>query len=154
MANRYFYKFRATDLGLTPTFVFYKNAATLVDITPPANHELAGGVYYFDPTVGDPEIVFQIDGGASLPTDQRYVSSSLVPRESDVLSRMVGLLHENSVMSGISYLSGKLAGATVKLYDSRANANTDDGSTGLLYTYTISADYSGGNLSKYKVLKA
>lgn len=155
MANRYFYKFRATDLGLTPTFVFYKNAATLANITPPTNVELAGGVYYFDPAVGDPEVVFQIDGGATVPSDQRYISSSIVPRESDVLSRMVGLLHENSVMDNTSFSSGKLTSARVRLYDSAVNANAA-GSTGLLYTYNITATYvtPGGNLNTYIVTKA
>lgn len=153
MSSRYFFKFRVTDTGLTPTFVFYKNAATLANITPPAVSELAGGVYYFDPGITDPEVVFQIDGTAAVPNDQRYISSSITPRESDVLSRAVGLLHENSVMDQTSFSGGKLTAARVRLYDSAANA-TAATNTGKLFEYHIAATYSGGNLTSYIVTKS
>lgn len=34
VTKRYFLNFRNSDTGLTPTFVFYKNAATFADIVP------------------------------------------------------------------------------------------------------------------------
>ena len=153
MSNRYFFKFRKTDTGLTPTFLFYKNALTLDDVTPPTVTELAGGVYYFDPTATDPEIVFQIDGGASIPSDQRYISATITPKEADALSRILGLMHENSLMDNTNYTNGKLASARVRLYDTAANA-TLAGADGVLYSYNIFAEYTGGgNLSKYKVVR-
>ena len=153
MSVKYFYKFRNTDLGLTPSFVFYKNASTLADVTPPPSHvELAGGVYYFEPDPNSPEIVFQIDGGAGLPEEVRYISSSVVPKEAEALSRMVGLLHENSVMDNTAYSGGKLTSARVRLYDSPANA-TAAGATGKLFEYQITATYTGGNLSTYLVTR-
>lgn len=153
MSSRYFFKFRQSDTGLTPAFLMYKNADTLANITPPAISELGGGMYYFDPSVTDPEIVFQIDGGASLPSDIRYVSSSFYAREADALTRAVGLLHENSVMDNITYtVGGKLTSARVRLYDSKVNALAA-GVTGLLHEYGIAATYSGANLLSYTVTK-
>lgn len=82
---RYFVNFRKSDTGLTPTFVYFKNAATLVSVTPPSIIELSDGRYYFDwlfSTKNDPDIVFQIDGGPSIPTEEvRYPNGQLSPRD-------------------------------------------------------------------------
>lgn len=54
--------------ALTPTWVFFKNASTLADVTPqPAIVEVAQGVYKFscDPEVYG-EITAQVDAGAAL----------------------------------------------------------------------------------------
>lgn len=82
---RYFVNFRKSDTGLTPTFVYFKNAATLANVTPPSITELSDGRYYFDwlfSTKNDADIIFQIDGGASIPTEEvRYVNGQLSPRD-------------------------------------------------------------------------
>lgn len=158
---RYFFKFRFSDTGLTPSFLFYKNAITLSNLSPPSISELSGGIYYFDRVItsmSDPEIVFQIDGGSSLPDYLRYVSDSIHPHEfasesiNDYLVKAVGLLHENSVMDQTSYSSGKLTGARIRLYDSKANALLAT-NTGKLYEYQVAASYSGGNLTNYTVTR-
>lgn len=82
---RYFVNFRKSDTGLTPTFVYFKNASTLATVTPPTINELSDGRYYFDwtfTTKSDPDIVFQIDGGVSIPTEEvRFVNGQLSPRD-------------------------------------------------------------------------
>jgi hypothetical protein len=82
---RYFVTFRKSDTGLTPSFVFFKNASSFADISPPTITELSDGRYYFDwtfTTKTDPDIVFQIDGGASIPTEEvRYPSGQISPKD-------------------------------------------------------------------------
>lgn len=165
---RFFFKFRFTDTGLTPSFVVFKNSATLANIGAPAVVELSGGIYYFDYTftaLTDPEVVYQIDGGAGLPSDVRYSSGTIHPKDyahEDMvasLARLLGLSHENSVMDVTSFTLGKLAAARVRLYDSKANADAASAAspgaynTGKVAEYAINAVYSGFDLLKYTVTK-
>lgn len=88
---RYKLRFRHTDTGLTPTFLRYQNLATLAAIFPaPPIYELGGGDYYFDVTwtaATDPDIDFEVDGGASIPTEEvRYISDVLSVRDFVVAS--------------------------------------------------------------------
>lgn len=81
---RYFLRFRHSDTGLTPTFTFFKKASDLTVVTPPAIGEAGFGTYYFDytPTF---DIVFEADGGASIPTEEvRYISDTISPKDTYV----------------------------------------------------------------------
>lgn len=84
---RYFLNFRNSDTGLTPSFVYFKNASSFAVITPPSIIEspAGGGTYYFDwtwTTKSDADITFEVDGGASIPTEEvRYIKGSLSPRD-------------------------------------------------------------------------
>lgn len=78
---RYFLRFRHSDTGLTPTFTFFKKASDFSNVTPPSVFELGSGTYYFDytPTF---DIVFEVDGGASIPTEEvRYISDTITPKD-------------------------------------------------------------------------
>jgi hypothetical protein len=165
---RFFFKFRRTDTGLTPTFTVFKNATTLVNVTAPAITEFATGVYYFDyvfTTVASPEILYEVDGGAGLPSDVRYVNGTISPREfayletNDTILRCLGLLHENSVMDSTTFTSSRMTGARVRIYDSQANAAAASAvapsvyDTGKLAQYLIAATYSGADLQKYTVTR-
>lgn len=86
---RYFLNFRNSDTGLTPTFVFFQRADTF-GATSPASPvggivEKSNGEYYFDwtwSTKTDPDIVFEVDGGASIPTEEvRYIKGTISPRD-------------------------------------------------------------------------
>lgn len=87
VSPRYFLNFRNSDTGLTPTFLSFKNATTFANITPPTITEspAGGGSYYFDwtwSTSGDADIAFQVDGGASIPTEEvRYIKGTISPRD-------------------------------------------------------------------------
>jgi hypothetical protein len=81
---RYFLRFRHSDTGLTPVFTggtFFKKASDLTLVTPPAIGEVGNGSYYFDytPTF---DIIFEVDGGASIPTEEvRYISDTISPKD-------------------------------------------------------------------------
>jgi len=67
------------------------------------------------------------------------------------LIRILGLNHENFVMDPVTFdVNGSLLTGIVRLYDSKANADTDDGATGLIHTYNIkSVRTTQGFLGKY-----
>lgn len=81
---RYFLRFRHSDTGLAPIFTggtFFKKASDLSLVTPPGIGEVGNGTYYFDysPTF---DIVFEVDGGASIPTEEvRYIADTLSPKD-------------------------------------------------------------------------
>lgn len=89
VATRYFLNFRNSDTGLTPTFVFFQRADTFGATTPASPVggiiEKSNGEYYFDwtwSTPTDPDIVFEVDGGASIPTEEvRYIKGTISPRD-------------------------------------------------------------------------
>ena len=84
---RYFLRFRHSDTGLTPTFLTFKKASDLSLVTPPGITEITAplnGSYYFDytPTF---DIIFEVDGGASIPTEEvRYISDTISPKDTYV----------------------------------------------------------------------
>lgn len=85
---RYFLRFRNSDVNLTPTFLYFKNAADMTNIVPqPSIVEVpdGAGTYYFDwafETKSDPDVIFAVDGGPSIPTEEvRYISDTISPRD-------------------------------------------------------------------------
>jgi hypothetical protein len=85
VTDKYFLRFRHSDIGLTPTFSFFKRTDTLADVTPPVVVELANGTYYFEltfTTAADPGYVFEVDGGSSIPTEEvRYIADTVSPKD-------------------------------------------------------------------------
>lgn len=81
---RYFLNFRKSDTGLTPTPTF-KRADTFVGVGAPTIFEVSDGEYYFDWTWNTPtdvDIIFIVDGGASIPTEEvRYIKGTISPRD-------------------------------------------------------------------------
>lgn len=83
---RYYIRFKHTDTGLLPSFIYFKKSFDLSDVaSPPVITELvsagAGGTYYFDyaPTF---DIVYEIDGGASVAeVTIRYQSDTIGPAD-------------------------------------------------------------------------
>jgi hypothetical protein len=93
VTKRYFLRFRHTDTGLTPVFTYFNNASSFAPITSPTINEVNGvglgnGSYYFDylySTKTDPDVVFEVDGGASIPTEEiRYISDTISPKDAYV----------------------------------------------------------------------
>jgi hypothetical protein len=107
---RYFIRFRHSDTGLTPTFTYFKRSDTLVAVTAPAVSEVGGGSYYFDytfTTLDSPDIIFELDGGASIPTEEvRYVSDTISLKDNFIdqpTSQVSGDVWQN----GSTYLPGQ-----------------------------------------------
>jgi hypothetical protein len=67
--------------------------------------------------------------------------------------RILGLVHENSVIDQQVYdPEGHLTAARIRTYDSKANAQAA-GLTGLRFQYTVQAEFTGGVLTKYQILR-
>lgn len=86
--KRYFVSFRNSDTGLVGTlaFLYFKRTDTLASAgASPTFTEVQGGTYYFDipfALATSPDIIFQIDGGASIPTEEiRYHTSMASPKD-------------------------------------------------------------------------
>ena len=74
--------------------------------------------------------------------------------------RILGLVHENSVVDQQSYdTDGNLVQARIRAYDSTANANNASAispaayNTGLRFTWQVDATYSLGSLVKYTITR-
>lgn len=70
-----------------------------------------------------------------------------------VLDRLLGLSHENAYHHTFVYSGGQLTSAKIDLYDSKANAQTHDGSTGIIAKYTATMTYSADNLDTFQVVR-
>lgn len=78
---RYWVKFAKADVGLTPSFVFFKKVSDSSPVGSPSITEFQDGIYFFDftPTF---EIIHQIDGGAGVANPaNRYVSDIISPSD-------------------------------------------------------------------------
>jgi len=72
------------------------------------------------------------------------------------LLKLLGIVHHNTVEDMFSYdISGNLSSVRVRAYDSESNAlaakatSPSGGTVGLLFTWNITAEYTGGRLSIY-----
>ena len=148
---RYFLDFRNSDTGLTPTFTFFQRADTFGATSPvtPAGGiiEKSNGRYYFDwiwTSKNDPDIVFEADGGASIPTEEvRYIKGTLSPRDrflDEPISQVVTDVWTDSV----SYAAGQKGKRVDQLGDPTdlSSAATMFGKE-LLYKESIRGDSAG-----------
>lgn len=174
--KRYVVRFRQSDVGLTPTFAILKRLDTLANLGgPPAITEIpACGIYYFDwtyATGADPPVLFQIDGGVTIPTiEERFVSdvisvqdlftdqaASIIETE---LLRGLGMVHENAVLDLTSYDgNNNLTNGRLRCYNSKTNADAARAAspavydTGKIAEYAITASYVGVNLTNYEMAR-
>ncbi len=118
---------------------------------------LAEGVYgaqYIFSTEGYYTVIYQLfyDSGFTSPADYD-LEAEIVEVSSDKtnLLRVLGLLHQNTVFDNQAYdSSNNLTSGRLRVYNSKANAVTA-GSTGLLFTYSVTASYTDGRLSRYSI---
>ena len=116
--SRYFLRYRHSDTGLTPTFTFFKKASDLSVVTPPAVGEIGSGTYYFDysPTF---DIVFELDAGASIPTEEvRYISDTIGPKDTFIDSPMSQVKDDVWNEPAINHLAAGSFGQALQYEDS------------------------------------
>jgi hypothetical protein len=70
------------------------------------------------------------------------------------VDRVLGLMYENSVMEPLTFQDDGngnqiMVTGEIRIYDSKANADTDDGSTGLVAKYAITQSHIGDKLTKF-----
>jgi hypothetical protein len=114
ITKRYFLRWRHEDSGLTPTFTYFNNASTFAPISQPTISEVNGvglgnGSYYFDYTYSsatDPSVIFEVDGGASIPTEEiRYISDNIGPSDT-FLDENISTVHTDVWGDNTSYSAG------------------------------------------------
>ena len=153
--KRYFVSFRNSDTGYAVSFKFYKRADTFAVLTAPAIVELSNGTYYFDITYAtqtDPNIIFEIDGTAAIPTEEvRYQTGMAGPSDlflDEPISQVVDdVWNEPTSAHTIAGSAGKqLIDIPGKVWDETALSHSIAGSTGKALTdinstiLTISTD--------------
>lgn len=93
------------------------------------------------------------DAGLTLPSPYE-ASAEVIDVSSDKtnITRLLGLHHENSLLDQQTYSgAGKLLSARLRMYDSAANLSAAavtspaGGTTGLLFTWAVTATYDVGN---------
>jgi hypothetical protein len=83
----------------------------------------------------------------------REVETLDVNSERINIVKLLGLVHENTVFDQQTYNgNGQLLTGRIRSYDTKTNADLASGS-GLLFTWHISAAYSGTNLIDYKLTR-
>lgn len=83
MAKNYFLQFGAGDpatyTGLTPTFIIFSAFGTSALTAPGITESPVGSGFYgfnYEPVI---PVVFKVDGGASVPSADRYITNALDP---------------------------------------------------------------------------
>jgi len=70
------------------------------------------------------------------------------------LARIAGLVHENTYVTFTYDGNSDNTTSTIQLYDTKANADTHNGTTGLVATYNMAATYAAHVPATVKVTKA
>jgi hypothetical protein len=157
----YVYLVDATDghtpeTGITsPTITTSKNGGAFSAPSDGTWTELSDGWYKMalDATDTDtlgPLAVNVAASGCRSFTDVVEVVTDTIEDLDGLIKRLLGLNLENYYLDNITYSSGKLSTARIRIYDSANNVGT---SSGVLATYDITATYSGNDLASYEVKK-
>lgn len=149
-------------IGLYSQAVVYNSSNSPVD-TVNLNH-VAGGLYtanYTQATEGFYSLVFTFytDLARTIPADYDIQGELLeVNSWRTNILRLLGLLHENTVVDQTTYDSdGNLLTARIRTYNNSTNAaaalavSPATYNTGLTFEYSVSASYAAGLMSKYNI---
>jgi hypothetical protein len=143
-----------TDLFARATL--YANEAVLTVLTLP---HIASGLYgtnYTPDAEGYISAVYELFFDSGFTAAANYdLESEMMEVSSDKTNilRILGLLHENTVFDNQVYDSGgNLVSGRLRAYDTKSHALTA-GLPGLLFTWAVSASYTGGQLSQYLITR-
>lgn len=164
----YFTEYGTPKTGLTPTLEIWKVSDNSLIVTGQAMTEVGGGFYKYNFAGYDPaeDYAVRADGGATLPTSDRYVYAGNEGYHDDIkeiqdsltalevlIKRILGLSQENYRLFDTTYdASGqRLTSCTIKIYGSKADTLAD---TNPIATYNMVATYDvDGQLGSYRVTK-
>lgn len=92
-------------------------------------------------------------GGSGTSAYYRWSQPSLELAAESYLDRIAGMSHRNIYVKDIVFDedTGLVTGKVIELYDTKANAQAHDGSTGLLSTLTYTFTYTGTQLASVLV---
>lgn len=134
----------------------YLEGAFLVEV---ALLYLADGIYaasYTPDQVGYHSIVYQlfVDSGFTVPAPYDLEAEVLdVSEDQTDLRRILGMLHENAVYDQQVFDGARnLTSGRVRCYKDKTAALAQD-PAGLLFTYQLTAAYTNGNLSFYRITR-
>lgn len=142
---RYFLRFRHSDTGLTPAFNFFKKASDLSSQVAPPIGEVGSGTYYFDYSPAF-DVVFEVDGGASIPTEEvRYISDTISPKDT-YIDEPVSQVRTDVWTDSTSYASGQKGLRVDQIGDPTDTSlvSTVFGKT-LLYKEVVRGDSAGSS---------
>jgi hypothetical protein len=74
-----------------------------------------------------------------------------IPRAND-MARILGLVHDNTYVSN-TFVDGDHTESTIELYDTKINAETHDGVTGLIGKYKLNVTNAGGLPTEYQMVR-
>ncbi len=158
----YVYLVDATDgytpeTGITgPTITVSKSGGAFAAPNDGTWTELASGWYKMALDATDTDTlgslaVNVVATGCRNFTDTVEVVTDTLEDIDGLVKRALGLNLENYYLDNITYSSGKLSTARIRIYDSAGNVGS---SSGVVGTYNITATYTGSDLSTYQVVKA
>ena len=105
---------------------------------------------------GQYSVLYKMYTDAGFTTPAQYDQAADQVDVSDFksgINRILGLLHENTVVDLQTYDgNGQLLTSRIRSYDSKANANLA-GAAGLLYSWTMTAVYTGANLTNFSIVR-
>jgi hypothetical protein len=126
---RYFVNFRHSDTGLTPVFTYFKKASDLTNQAAPGSIvEVGNGRYYFDRdmVVNNYDVVWELDGGASIPTEEiRYISGSCSPNDDFVTLLGNDITNSTTAVNAHTDSVASTLTTTINAVTTNVNAHTD-----------------------------
>ena len=99
-------------------------------------------------------ILASISGIPALARAEMDANSTKFASMTSTLARIAGLVHENTYVTFTYDGNSDNTTSTIQLYDTKANADTHNGTTGLVATYNMAATYAAHVPATVKVTKA
>lgn len=142
--------------GLSVGYAIY-NSTTNILVTSGSLIDIGNGIYQksvlFN-TIGQFRVEYTTPANYTDEVETIIVVAdqlTAIQDETDKIKYILGLVHENMVMTNQVYdVDGNLTAATIKLYNSAIDANAQ---VNEFATYSITASYTAGLVTHYKVVK-
>jgi hypothetical protein len=109
------------------------------------------GIYYYDfDTSGFSDDTYQLRASSATATNDPWAGEL---RVGGYINRLLGLSLENIYRHTRTYSGGKLVSEKLDMYNNKANAQTHDGSTGIVAKYTATMTYADNNLDTVQMVR-